>query len=84
MRRLLADEDGHRKAVPMARDPKQSDRDVSADTRSDTDNGQSLAHLMAQSEVAELFDELARRRFGQMISAAVLKPVKRHRRDKAA
>jgi hypothetical protein len=69
----------------MARDPKQSDRDVSADAPSDTDSGQSLAHLMmAQSEVAELFDELARRRFGQMISAAVLKPTKRHRRDKAA
>ena len=37
-----------------------------------------LAGLMEQSEVAELFDEAARRRFGQRISNAVLKAEKRH------
>ena len=68
----------------MARDPKQSDRDVSADDPSNTDNGQSPARLLEQSEILELYDEAARRRFGEWISAARLKSAKRHRRDRAA
>jgi hypothetical protein len=67
----------------MARDPKQSDRDVSADALS-KDDGQSLVPLLEQSEILELFDAVARRRFGQIISAARLKPAKRHRRYRAA
>jgi hypothetical protein len=67
----------------MARDPKQSDHDVSADALS-KDDGQSLVPLLEQSEILELFDAVARRRFGQIISAARLKPAKRHRRDRAA
>jgi hypothetical protein len=67
----------------MARDPKQSDCDVAADGPSINDNGR-LARLMGQSEILELFDAVARRRFGQIISAARLKPAKRHRRDRAA
>ena len=62
----------------MARAQQQSDRNFSADTQSNTDDAQSLARLMEQSEIAELFDEAARRRFGQWISNAVLKAAKRH------
>src|SRR3954470_24210244 len=72
---MVADAGGRRKAVPMAREPKQSDRDVSAGYLSD--ECQSAARWMEQSEVAELFDEAARRRFGQCISSACLKPRKR-------
>ena len=61
-----------------------SDRNFSAETPSNTDDRESLARLLEQSEIAELFDAVARRRFGQMISAAVRKPAKRHRRDSAA
>jgi hypothetical protein len=61
-----------------------SDRNYSADTPSTIDARESLARLLEQSEIAELFDTAARRRFGQMISAAVLKPAKRHRRRRAA
>ena len=62
----------------MARAQQQSDRNFSADTQSNTDDAESLAGLMEQSEVAELFDEAARRRFGQWISNAALKSAKRH------
>ena len=63
---------------PMARAQQQSDRNFSADTQSNTDEAESLACLMEQSEIAELFDEAARRRFGQWISNAALKSAKRH------
>jgi len=62
----------------MARAQQQSDRNFSADTQSNTDDAQSLARLMEQSEIAELFDKAARRRFGQWISDAALKSAKRH------
>lgn len=67
----------------MARDPKQSDRDVSADAPNSAGD-QSLAPVLEQSEILDLFDAVARRRFGQIISAARLKPVKRRRRDRSA
>jgi hypothetical protein len=62
----------------MARAQQQSDRNFSADTQSNTDEAESLACLMEQSEIAELFDEAARSRFGQWISNAALKSAKRH------
>jgi hypothetical protein len=68
----------------MTRTSDRSDRSFSADQPTGADDAESLARLMEQSEIAELFDVVARRRFGQMISAAVLEPVKRHRRNKAA
>ena len=61
----------------MARAQQQSDRNFSADTQRNTDNAESLARLMEQSEIVELFDEAVRRRFGQWISDAVLKSAKR-------
>ena len=55
----------------MNRNVKQSDRDISADAPSR--NGREwAAHLVEQSDIAELFDELARQRFGQWISEARL------------
>ena len=68
----------------MARVQEQSDRNFSADTRGNANDVESLARLLEQSEVAELFDAIARARFGKMISTAVLKSAKRHRRDRAA
>ena len=41
------------------------------------DDAESLSRLLVQGDIAEAFDEIARRRFGQMISAAALKPAKR-------
>ena len=68
----------------MTRANQQSDRNFSADTPSNTgDGGESIVRLLEQSEIAELFDEAARRRFGQFISAAVLKAVNRLQRDRA-
>ena len=43
----------------MARAEQQSDRNFSADSKSNTDDAESLAGLMEQSEVVELFDEAA-------------------------
>jgi len=71
-------------AAPMSSTADKSVRNFSADTPAHTDDCESLARLLEQSEIAELFDAAARRRFGQMISAAVLKPVKRYKRDRAA
>ena len=51
-----------------------SGRGVSANPRADADEAESLLH---HGDIAEAFDEIARRRFGQMISAAALKPTKR-------
>ena len=59
----------------MARDAKRSDRDVSADYR--IGEYPTAAHWMEQTEVAELFDDAARTRFGQWISSARLKQRKR-------
>jgi hypothetical protein len=67
----------------MARVQEQSDRNFSADTPIHMEDG-CLARLLEQGEIAELFDAAARRRFGQIISTAALKPAKRHRRDRAA
>ena len=56
-----------------------SDRDVSdnppADARSD--DADAPARLLDQSAVLETFDETTKRRFGKVISTAVLKPRKR-------
>jgi hypothetical protein len=68
----------------MACAPNKSDRNVSATPTSEAADAESLARLLDQNEILEAFDEAIRRRFGQMISAAVLKPAKRHRRNKAA
>lgn len=68
----------------MACAPDQSDRNFSADTLSNTGDGKSLARLLEQSEVLEVFDEAIRLRFGKVISTAALKPLRRHRRDRAA
>ena len=62
----------------MEHNPKQSDRDVSADEPKG--NRECAALLMAQSDVAELFDDIARERFGRWISEARLTPPKRKRR----
>ena len=59
-----------------------SDWNFSADTPNTEDKG--LARLLEQSEILEAFDDAIRLRFGRIISAAVLKPTKRHRRDRAA
>jgi hypothetical protein len=61
----------------MTCNPRQSERDVTGDTASDMDDRQSVARLMQQSDVPELFDEAAKRRFGQWISGARTKPRKR-------
>ena len=49
----------------MTRIKEQSDRDVSADTSPNVDSLKNMARLLEQSEVAELFDAVARARFGQ-------------------
>ena len=54
-----------------------SDRDLSANPSVHADEAESVSCLLHQSDIAEVFDEIARRRFGQMISAAALKPLKR-------
>jgi hypothetical protein len=56
----------------MARAQTQSDRDFSANGRN-PDEHDTAAHLMQDSEVAELFDDAARRRFGEWISKARLR-----------
>jgi hypothetical protein len=57
-----------------------SDRDVSAgpptDARPD-DDAEAPARWLEQSEALETFDETTKRRFGKVISTAVLKPRKR-------
>ena len=63
----------------MEYNPKQSDRDVSADAPKSS--RECAARLMAQSGLAELFDDLARQRFGKWISAARLRPEKRKRQS---
>ena len=68
----------------MTRTKEQSDRDVSTGTSPHVDSLESVARLLEQSEVAELFDAVARARFGKMVSAAAFKPTKRPRRDRAA
>ena len=62
----------------MARVQEQSDRSFSADTRSNADDVENMARLLEQGEVAELFDSIARARFGKMISTAILNSAKRH------
>jgi hypothetical protein len=61
----------------MTRVAGKSDRDFSADPPGA--DAESPAWLIAHSEIAELFDATARRRFGQLISAAVLKSAKQRR-----
>lgn len=60
----------------MTRSPLKSDRDFCAD--SPTGEAESLAGLLDQSAILEVFDETIRLRFGQMISAAAAKSAKRH------
>lgn len=52
-----------------------SDRDFSADPP--TGDGENFAGLLANSEILDAFDETVRRRFGQIISAAVARDAKR-------
>ena len=63
----------------MARTQTQSDRDFSVH-RLDPDEQETAAHLMKDGEVAELFDDAARRRFGEWISKARLRADKGGRR----
>jgi hypothetical protein len=57
----------------------QSDRNLEPEPTGRANDAESLAHLLDQGEIAELFDHAARVRFGVFISAAVLKPTKRRR-----
>jgi hypothetical protein len=61
---------------------RQSDCDFSADPGRNV--RESAARLMEQSEIAELFDNAARRRFGQWISASRLALTKPRRGPRAA
>jgi hypothetical protein len=70
--------DLRRKQADRDRSPKRSDRDVSADEPKSS--RESPALLMAQSDVAELFDGLARERFGHWISTAQLRAAKGNRK----
>lgn len=63
----------------MARIPNDSDRDVSADPPAKAADTESLARLLDQSEVMEVFDAPVRLRFGQLISNIALRSAK-HRR----
>jgi len=63
----------------MARAQTQSDRDFSAHGPN-PDEHETAAHLMQDSEIAELFDDAARRRFGEWISKARLRTDKGRRR----
>ena len=61
----------------MTRVQAQSDRNFSADAPSNADDVESLRRLLAQNEIVELFDSTARRRFGELISSAILKSASR-------
>jgi hypothetical protein len=63
-----------RKQVDRDRRPKRLDRDVSADRPKSVHERAAL--LIAQSDVAEQFDDAARERVGQRIAAARLKSAK--------
>jgi hypothetical protein len=63
----------------MAGVHQQSDRNFSADPPGEGSDAESLARLLDQSEILEIFDAAIRLRFGKMISDAVLKGHKRRR-----
>jgi hypothetical protein len=76
--RFVADEDGLQEEHRMARVQDQCDRNFSADSPAGAGNSESLAHLLDQSEIIPLFDEIIRLRFGKLITAAVFKSSRRH------
>jgi hypothetical protein len=62
----------------MARAPDKPDRRPSAGAGSE--DGESVARMIEQSEKLEAFDDPARFRIGRLISGAAVKPRKRRRR----
>ena len=56
----------------MDREASQSERNFSADAPRKPGDPESLRRLLDQTEILEAFDEAASRRFGKLISDAVL------------
>jgi len=61
---------GTQESVKMAQEPDNPDRDLSADHVAEQDPND-LRFLLRNSEVAEAFDEVIRKRVGEFISQAM-------------